>query len=152
MNEYNLKDKIIVNDEFLTDLIAKSWHEADAIQQQINNIDTSTKLGIEVAALLKSLCTSYYVLTGCLENLSDATPDEPLVINTNAITVDTLPDEPIQDEPKIANTDPEFYDDFLTGTIPVAKHEKDFEPFEYFVDFDEPTGAPLSDEDLYGKK
>jgi hypothetical protein len=33
---------------------------------------------------------------------------------------------------------------------PVISDEiEDFEPFEYFVDFDEPVGEKLTDEDLY---
>ena len=35
----------------------------------------------------------------------------------------------------------------VTGTV-----ADEIEPFEYFVDFDEPIGDPISDEDLYGNK
>ena len=43
--------------------------------------------------------------------------------------------------------------EFLSGLEPhytKALDRKDHEPFEYFVDFDEPTENPISDEELYG--
>jgi hypothetical protein len=133
--EYNLKDKIEVNNEFISDLTAKSWQEVEALQQQIANIDMSTRLGNEVVKALRSVCTGYYVLIGCLEAL------------TEAEETDTIEDKPegILDEPVLDTDDSE---DFLTAPI-VKEASADFEPFEYFVDFDEPTGLPLADEDLY---
>lgn len=133
--EYNLKDKIEVNNEFVSDLTTKSWQEVEALQQQIANIDMSTRLGNEVAKALRSVCTSYYVLIGRLEALVET--DETDIIEDKM--EDTL------DEPVLDMDDSE---DFLTA--PIAKEiSNDFEPFEYFVDFDEPMGEPLTDKDLY---
>jgi hypothetical protein len=133
--EYNLKDKIEVNNEFISDLTTKSWQEVETLQQQIANIDMSTRLGNEVAKALRSVCTGYYVLIGCLEALTET--DETDIIEDKP--EDTL------DEPVLDIDDSE---DFLTA--PIAKEvSNDFEPFEYFVDFDEPTGEPLTDKDLY---
>ena len=129
--QYSLKDKIHVTDNFLNELMSKSWQEVEAIQQQIANIDTSTMLGSEVTKLLKNICTCYYVLIGSLESLSDsASKTEP---QTEKIEPDV--DKAVEPE------------DF--SILPTAD-TAEFEPFEYFVDFDEPSGIPLSDKDLYG--
>lgn len=141
---YTLKDKIIVDDEFLNDLIAKSWQEAEAIQQQIANIDTSTRLGVEVTKLLKNTCTDYYVFIGCLESLAENTePSEPgqASLELDAVQPQNEVEMPAYVEPA---ADPE-------ESIPVSDEaDIDFEPFEYFTDFDEPIGEPISDADLYG--
>ena len=141
--EYSLKDKIEVTEEFLTDLIAKNWQETEALQQQIANIDTSTQLGAEVAKILKNTCTNYYVLIGCLETLVE-NPETELDAHEQ------------ETEPKAANdivtTEPTVNDVIAQEVVQVddAETNVDFEPFEYFVDFDEPSGSPISDQDLYG--
>ena len=104
--EYNLKDKIEVNNEFISDLTTKSWQEVEALQQQIANIDMSTRLGNEVAKALRSVCTGYYVLIGCLEALTDTEETE---------IVEDKPEKPL-DEPVLDMDDSE---DFLTA--PIAK-------------------------------
>lgn len=136
--QYNLKDKIEVTDEFLNELISKSWQEADILKQQIANININTSRGSEVAKLLKNTCTSYYVLIGCLEEL----------LCKEEISFDKLENpaaEPVVqsiEEPALES------DDFITTPIDVDIDDVS-EPFEYFVDFDEPIGDPISDEDLY---
>ena len=140
--QYNLKEKIKVTEEFLRELISESWHETDAIQQQIANIDTTTDLGSEVTRLLNSLCTSYYILVGCLE---------ALVENSEKATVDTTrPTRVLNNpEPTVSNEELTIESEVMSGTS--AEHISDFEPFEYFVDFDEPYGEPITDDDLYSK-
>lgn len=144
--EYSLKDKIEVTEEFLTDLIAKNWQETEALQQQIANIDTSTRLGAEVAKILKNTCTNYYVLIGCLETLAEnpnaeferqSQEAEQETAEDVAEPVSTIDNKIVSDEPNILQVN-----DVEAGV--------NFEPFEYFVDFDEPSGAPISDQDLYG--
>lgn len=148
--EYNLKDKIEVTEEFLTDLINKNWQEVEALQQQIANIDTSSKLGIDVVKLLRNTCTNYYVLIGCLETLVEnpetelevheqetESEAEPEAINNDAAAELTVEDTVETEGPEAVQID---------STETTA----DFEPFEYFVDFDEPYGAPVTDQDLYG--
>lgn len=141
--QYNLKEKIKVTKEFLDELITKSWQEAESLQQQIVNINTSTQLGAEVVKLLKNTCTNYYVLIGCLE---------ALVENPSADDKQSAEPEALQNM-----TEPEVFKELVmseeepkeTINLPTERSE-DFEPFEYFVDFDEPVGEPLSDKDLYG--
>jgi hypothetical protein len=156
MTKYTLKDKIEVNNEFIADLITKSWHESEMLQHQAANIDTSTKLGTEVARLLKNMSTNYYVMLGCLESLSDG----ELEFNEAPVAQDTadITDDDITAGLSIASniiTDNDISEPDANQVhnfdMPVNQ-EQNFEPFEYFVDFDEPLGEPLSDEDLYGKK
>ena len=141
---FELKDKIEITKEFLNELEAKSWHEIDHLQNQIINI-ANTKENTELLKLLNGLLTSYYVFTGGLERLTsnetvpsiennEQEAQQAAELNKMSTTVDELPVE----EPVLA----EFASDIVTETT-------DFEPFEYFVDFDEPTGDALTDEDLY---
>ena len=135
--QYNLKDKIEITDEFLNELISKSWQEADTLKQQILNIDVDTNRGCDVAKLLKNMSTNYYVLIGCLEALLDK--DEKAVFNE----IEEPTPEPVQqnvDEPVLKADDLSFSIVDINA-VP--------EPFEYFVDFDDPAGEPLTDEDLY---
>jgi hypothetical protein len=141
---YNLKDKLEVTEELLNDLITKSWQEAEALQQQAANIDTSTQLGVEVVRLLKNTCTNYYVLIGCLEALAENTEIHSTSVDAEPETVqDTAVQELYDDQEKIEPGPGEV-------SVPGAENINDFEPFEYFVDFDEPSGEPISDKDLYG--
>jgi hypothetical protein len=149
MSTYELKDKIKITKDFLNDLEVKSWQDIEHLQYQIENIET-TKENIALVQLLKNLLTSYYVFIGGLENL---TSDASLAAEDCAV-----PNAPVETtevevavEPK-GSTDIELnykasYDEVPDNT---KIHSTDFEPFEYFVDFDEPSGEPISDEDLYG--
>jgi hypothetical protein len=149
MDTYQLKDKIQITKDFLSDLEAKSWQEIDHLQNQIANIE-STKENNQIIQLLKNLLTSYYVFAGGLENMSsEAILDKPVTI-----------EEPIKMMEPATMKIPMDNDEKLVLEIPVDDFEEPafntdtkgatVEPFEYFVDFDEPSGEPLSDEDLYG--
>lgn len=136
MNTYYLKDKLIITDDFLADLETKSWQEIEILQSQIANIEAN-KENAGLLQLLKNLLTSYYVFAGGLENLASGDPT-PSVIEipheVEAIAEPIIFEEPVLDEKS------------------VAKPIDSFEPFEYFVDFEEPLGVPLTDEELYGDK
>lgn len=138
MNTQELKTKISVNEEFIEDLTAKSWQEIENLQNQINLIDTNSSDAMKVQQLLKNLLTSYYVFAGSLEN-----------INISCNNTD-IPHEPsfLEINPEINEND---LDDDTFIKTPHTKDEGTFEPFEYFVDFDEPVGQPLTDDDLYFK-
>ena len=144
--QYNLKNKIIVTNEFLNELIGKSWQEVETLQQQIANIDTSSQLGTNVVKLLKNTCTSYYTLIGCLETLAEE-PETALL--PTVITNET----DIQEEKQelMGESVIEALDKKLPTTLKNQQTEvmQNFEPFEYFVDFEEPLGKPITDEVLY---
>lgn len=147
---YELKDKIQITKEFLNELEVKSWQEIEQLQAQIANIEVSED-SAKVVQLLKSLLTSYYVFAGGLENLNDDTkvikvadftdkvcPDKELI--TVGTEEESVPNDPELDEPS----------DFLDEPANTeTDNDATFEPFEYFVDFDEPTGEPLTDDDIY---
>jgi hypothetical protein len=139
--EYELKNKLIINDDFVHELITKSWAEIDQLLLQSKNIENTVE-NSELIQLFKNLLTSYYVFVGGLENLSSkkmfhvAAPAATLSAENNSLL----------DTPK-TKTD-------IEKELEEPAHEEDItldviEPFEYFVDFDEPTGEPLTDEDLY---
>ena len=143
MEHYTLKDKIQVTKEFLNDLEAKSWQEIEILQNQIANIE-STENNNNLLQLLNSLLTSYYVFVGGLDNLADETP---LTKIKNSIETLPLKKEPIEDF-TIGEIE-SISDDFIVSTDNIPYIDK-AEYFEYFVDFDEPSGNPISEEDLYG--
>lgn len=132
-----LKDKIKIDKNFINDLISKSWQDSESIQNQIDSIEVDSPQATRVVKLLRDLLTSYYVFTGCLENIEQepintiepepAYAEEPI----------SIPEEPADE----AIQDIETLDEFDNDTVG--------EPFEYFVDFDEPIGEPLTDKDLY---
>lgn len=139
-----LKDKIKIDNSFINDLITKSWQDSESIQNQIDSIEIDSPQAAKVVKLLKDLLTSYYVFTGCLENLENEPINvvepikntEPEVIVPEKLTV--IPEEPI----KVSIPETDIFSELDTT-------EADSEPFEYFVDFDEPIGEPLTDDDLY---
>ena len=107
------------------------WTEIEQLQQQITLVPETE---IKVKQLLKNLLTSYYIFVGELESLYyTKLPQEPEAAKTNIAQPKTAP-----------NTASKVTTDYQTELEP------DFEPFEYFVDFDAPSGQPLTDEDLYG--
>lgn len=139
--EYTLKDKISITKDFLDDLTNKSWQEIEHLQNQIANIKASPE-NAEVIKLLKNLLTSYYVFAGGLENLTDVETyeaSEPAP-ERGSVEVDTE----IETELPIENSANDSFNKDVS-----MEPEEISEPFEYFVDFDEPIGAPLTDDDLY---
>ena len=148
--EYTLKDKLTINKEFLADLEVKSWQEIEHLQNQIANIEANQE-NTPLIQLFKNLLTSYYIFVGGLENLGDnkqaiidkvcLDKEQALAPVKKAVGNDDYRDEPCEDD----IFEPVFAEKQDSAT------EADSEPFEYFVDFDEPIGEPLSDEDLYGK-
>lgn len=149
MNDYNLKDKIHINKDFLNELTARGWQEIEQLQSQISNIEIVTEQDKIVVQLLNSLLTNYYVFVGGIENLNsndDAANNEIIVNNQSKKSDIVIP----------RNID-SFEDAFtadLTSTVPKVQisdsTEIEYEPFEYFVDFDEPIGEKITDEELYG--
>jgi hypothetical protein len=149
-----LKDKIKADKSFINDLIAKSWEDSESIQNQINSIDIDSAMAEKVVQLLKELLTSYYVFTGCLENLEN----EPIeVIKPEAVVSEPI----VVPEATVKAEIPEYVvsTDSIDMDVPVTRFNSTYndeiytdttsEPFEYFVDFDDPVGEPLTDDDLY---
>lgn len=140
---YELKDKINVTNELLNELETKSWQEIEHLQSQINNLadgQTNSKL----SRLYKNLLTSYYVFVGGIEILAGEHINNSIVDATTSET-EIVKIEPNQksDEVEISASNNNVTDIYATDTDEVT------ETFEYFVDFDEPIGEPITDKDLY---
>jgi len=134
-----LKDKLTVTKDFIDELCSKSWQDIEQLQTQLANIADSDE-GKKVKQLLKNLITSYYVFIGSLENLDDinyTTQDVVHVKEPEVVKIEPQAEPDIMFEPEDENTQAKTIDLDIS------------EPFEYFVDFDEPTGEPLTDKDLY---
>lgn len=144
-----LKDKIKVDKNFINELIAKSWEDSESIQNQIASIEVDSDVAAKIVKLLKDLLTSYYVFTGCLENLEN----EPANGAKSAAVIEpTKVVEPEVIVPEKLTVAPEDHVNVDVPDIDIfseLEDDQEIEPFEYFVDFDEPIGEPLTDEDLY---
>ena len=132
--EYTLKDKLNVTKDFIDDLTEKSWQEIEHIQNQLANLADSAESS-QIRKLLNNLLTSYYVFVGGLENFDAASPL-------------SVPPTEILAEPVVIE-EPKVLDEPLELPMTPSDEVEISEPFEYFVDFDEPIGEPLTDKDLY---
>ena len=130
MQSTEIKTKIVVNKEFIEDLIIKSWQEIDSLQSQIELVNYESPDGVAVRQLLKNLLTSFYIFVGGLENI---------VAKANIAEIVLSGESTDQEDTAVTIYSP-------TDTNTDTKME--FEPFEYFVDFDEPVGKSISDDDL----
>ena len=136
--EFNLKNKIEVTDELLSEFITKGWQEIESLQYQIANIHDNN-----LNKLLNNLLTSYYVFIGELENLSDT--DHTSVSSSETAAIDVKKQqENIMDMPIDCQVEP------TAIKSNISHDEPGFEPFEYFVDFDDPVGVAITDMELYG--
>lgn len=130
-----LKNKLTVTKDFIDELCNKSWQEIEHLQTQLANI-ADTDEGKKVSQLIKNLVTSYYVFIGSLENLDEVT------LSTQA-AAPVKKQEPVDYAWTESEIQVNLDDEHIQSDLDVS------EPFEYFVDFDEPTGEPLTDKDLY---
>ncbi len=141
-----LKDKIKITDEYLQELISKSWHESENLQRQIKALNVISSKDAKVVELLKQLLTSYQIFIGCLEGLSEETFEE---VKTKAVLPE-FESEPVVSEVVIDESltnEITFLETNSTNTLMESVEVQ--EPFEYFVDFDDPVGEPITDKDLY---
>ena len=123
---YELKDKINVTTELLNELELKSWQEIEHLQAQLANLDNGP-VNDKLRQLFKNLLTSYYVFTGGIETLLSESISNVALPTEEPVVLQTIDPKSIVNEPDTEVTD----------------------PFEYFVDFDDPSGEPLTDKDLY---
>lgn len=137
----NYENKSITTKTYLTELISKSWQEIEYLQSQKNNLENSI-INDKVQKFFNNLLTSYYVFVGGIEMLlgeldvdteyNKSSAPEEMILTTSSFN--ETPDEPTVNQ--------------MTQVI--LEENNSIEPFEYFVDFDEPIGEPISDKDLYG--
>ena len=139
---------------FLTSLISEGWDRVGTIKEQILTIQNEFKGYERVITALQGLMDSYLVCIGQIEAVLD---DE-----SGIASADTDDDFENAAAPIVKVVDKEDRADALTSKVAGADSQvaKDAplvrvrttepaEQFEYFVDFDEPVGSPLTDEDIY---
>lgn len=141
-----LKDKIKITDEYLQELISKSWHESENLQRQIKALNVISSRDAKVVELLKQLLTNYQIFIGCLEGLSEETFEE---VKTKAVLPEFESEPAVSDVVIEENLTDEITSLEMNSTDTLMESVEVQEPFEYFVDFDDPVGEPLTDKDLY---
>lgn len=129
-------DSISINSKFLENMLNQGWLEIENLQGQINSLKEDESMQA-VSKLLTKLLTSYYIFVGGLETLID---------NTNSIND---PEETSVETKNTTYTNDKVQDTDISKDLNTSSNDDVFEPFEYFVDFDEPSGIALTDEDLY---
>ena len=139
-------NKIVIDKGYLNELINKNWQDIENLQRQINSLSDEDIKTVELKKLLNNLLTSYYVFTGCVEN-SLANFDNSVysdIINQSTLNIKSDAINEIEtDAEDIINP----IDSNVNSYNNIASKD-DFEPFEYFVDFDEPVGEKPTDEDI----
>lgn len=167
---------------FLTDFISKGWEEVGYLKADIEAIKEAYKGTKPIEELIQDLIDAYLVCIGQLEahlqdkkyldypeasGLSSAKLEEDLEIkvSTDSIEIKTEDNTPVmvnkEDNLVIIGVDEaeeeekeevEKFDDSKLA-MSDKKVAEVSEPFEYFVDFDEPdmTQPKLTDKDLYNE-
>ena len=179
LNETKNKETIPV--AFLTDFISKGWEEVGYLKADIEAIKEAYKGTSKIEELIQNLIDAYLVCIGQLElhihdkkyleypeesGLSGIKLDEELElkVSSNKIEIKTEENTPVdvvEEEDKIiigideVDDEDSESEDELDAEEVSAKDSIEIngsEPFEYFVDFDEPNIAEprLTDEDIYG--
>lgn len=147
-----VKEKLPVS--FYSDRISSLWGESGALKGCIETLGQYYTDADEAISILSDLMDSYLIAIGRLEALA---------AGNVGLSVPEVEAEELK--PAKADIAIEDVDDFEDEVAPVDAATTDFddeeiidtksdvetstEPFEYFVDFDEPQGPPLTDEDLY---
>ena len=138
-----LKNKLQISEDYIEELVNKSWQEIETLQTQVNNLE-SDPVSVSLKTLIKNLLTSYYVFVGGLENLQDEFSE----LNNSFSSAEK---EPLKvPELELETTSMTLAENDQVNDNKFLIQEELSEPFEYFVDFDEPIGDPISDIDLYG--
>ena len=153
---------------FLTDFISKGWEEVGYLKADIEAIREAYKGTKPIENLIQDLIDAYLVCIGQLEShlhdnkyldypeesgLSGTKLEEELEIKVSTDKIEIKTEE---NTPVVVNED----DDLITIGVEEEITEKevkpskvDVEPFEYFVDFDEPDMSQprLTDKELYNE-
>jgi hypothetical protein len=157
---------------FLTDFISKGWEEVGYLKADIEAIREAYKGTKPIEDLIQDLIDAYLVCIGQLEahlqdknyldypedsGLSGAKLEEDLELKISADKVEIKADKdtPINIDEK-SNTAVVNLDEVVEVEVEESEEKEGAvkqagEPFEYFVDFDEPdmTQPKLTDKDLY---
>lgn len=159
--------------------ISKSWDEIATLKAQIREFKLAKK-NQKLIDIFQDLLDSYLIFVGRLEQFADKKdfidlPKEDELKEDVNIEIKVTSDEPTNTEvkkeiPEVTSTESipvpeEEIDKYLSDedfidppTEPIKQPAKKVAPeianndTEYYVDFDDPTGEPLSDADLYDEE
>ena len=160
---------------FLTDMISKGWEEVGYLREASNAIQETYRDTAQVEELMQGLMDAYLVFIGQIEaylnkeeSITPAVAADEISIEANVenqpeteklpeAEVDMKPLKPIDSEVPAAVTGGHIassgdFNEFAISDAELEKRRAPAEPFEFFVDFDEPdlSEPSLSDDDLYG--
>lgn len=151
-----LKEEQIRQEElpitFITSFVSRGWEEVGMLKEQIKALkEEFGGKGIEkIEEIFQGLIDAYLINIGQLElflhendyvevpEIEEEKAEEP-VEEENEEVEETEEEVEINDEVEV-----EVEPQKVVKNVPA-----DFEAFEYFVDFDEPEGEALTDDDLY---
>ena len=162
---------------FLTDFISKGWEEVGYLKADIEAIREAYKGTKPIEGLIQDLIDAYLVCIGQLEahlhdnkyleypedsGLSGTKLEEELEIkvSTDKIEIKTEKNTPvaIDEEEDLITIGVDETEEVKFDDSKLAMSDKEVaevnEPFEYFVDFDEPdmSQPKLTDKDLYDEE
>lgn len=144
---------------FITDQISRGWDEVGYLKEAAAAIKADYKGTAPIEQAMQDLMDAYLIFIGQLElhlhkeDYIDTT--ELGMNNTETALVKDLPDAEVSPEDvTIEIEDDEFpiNPKPIKAEQPSKKATEGSEPFEFFVDFDEPDWSQprLTDEELYG--
>lgn len=146
-----LKEEQIRQEElpitFITSFVSRGWEEVGMLKEQIKALkEEFGGKGIEkIEEIFQGLIDAYLINIGQLE----------LFLHENDyVEVPEIEEEKVEETVEEEETEEEVeIEDEVEAEVEPQKIVKnvpaDFEAFEYFVDFDEPEGEALTDDDLY---
>lgn len=151
-----LKEEQIRQEElpitFITSFVSRGWEEVGMLKEQIKALkEEFGGKGIEkIEEIFQGLIDAYLINIGQLELFLHEN-DYVEVPEIEEEKVEEPTEEEIE-EVEEAEEEVEIEDEVEVEVEPqkvVKNVPADFEAFEYFVDFDEPEGEALTDDDLY---
>lgn len=156
-----LKEQQIRQDElpitFITSFVSRGWEEVGMLKEQIKALKAEFKNVDKIEEILQGLIDAYlinigqlelflheneYVEVPAIEETSDKKEDEE-------VSTSEEESEEVEPEVKVIEVEAPAEESEPEGRVVMQPAPKDFEAFEYFVDFDDPTGDPLTDDDIY---
>ena len=144
---------------FITSFVSRGWEEVGMLKEQIKALKTEFKNIDKIEEILQGLIDAYLINIGQLElflhendYVEVPNVDETEEIESKKEEEEEISEEEVIEDKKVEDEVEAVADDEIEETdspIVMQQAPKDFEAFEYFVDFDEPSGDALTDDDLY---
>lgn len=140
---------------FITSFVSRGWEEVGMLKEQIKALkeEFSGKNIEKIEEIFQGLIDAYLINIGQLELFLHENDyvEVPEIEQAEDTKSEEKESEVSTEGPKEAiKVEDDFDDEPVVEPKRVIKDvPADFEEFEYFVDFDEPSGEALTDDDLY---